>query len=87
MFSVLDMPEHTTLEKAREAIRFGGINLDEVVRYLEGGSISDRLAQAEYYQTQARKAASEKWLRRFAITILALAGVAFVIYQVSGGLS
>ena len=87
MFSVLDMPEHTTLEKAREAIRFGGINLDEVVRYLEGGSISDRLAQAEYYQDMARRAKVRKVLENGALVLLALAGVAFVAYQISGSTS
>lgn len=73
MFSILDMPEHTTLERAREAIRFGGINLDEVVRYLEGGTPSDRLAQAEYYSKMDRK------VRRDKILALSLCGAIVVI--------
>ena len=85
MFSILDMPEHTTLERAREAIRFGGINLSEVVRYLEGGSPSDRLAQAEYYKGVARKARVQKWLWRLSLVLLGAAGVALVAYQISGG--
>ena len=85
MFSILDMPYVTTLEQAREAIRFGGINLSEVVDYLDNGSVHDRLAQAGYYKAQTRKAEAEKWLGRFALTLLALAGIAFVVYQIISG--
>lgn len=88
MFSILDMPYVTTLEQAREAIRFGGINLSDVVDYLDNGSVHDRLAQASYYRAEARKAESEKWLWRMSVVILVVLGVAFVTYQImSGGTS
>lgn len=86
MFSILDMPYVVTLEQAREAIRFGGINLEEVVDYLDNGSPHDRLAQADYYRVQAHKATVQKWLGWIAV-FSALAGVAFIAYQISGGTS
>lgn len=54
MFSILDLPQFTTLERAREAVRFGGINMDEIVQYLQSGKDTDRLAQADYYRKRTR---------------------------------
>ena len=73
MLDILDTPEHTTLERAREAVRFGGINLENIVRYLKSGSPDDRLAQADYYRKLTRKARNEKILGATSLIIIILA--------------
>ncbi len=84
MFSILDSPEHTTLERAREAIRFGGINLDEVVRYLREGNADDRLAQANYYREVIHRAKVRRVCETIALILLGSLGSGLSIYWFFG---